>query len=333
MAARLDIHDPLYLVQSDTPGLSLISEQLTGSENYNIWSRAMLICLRAKNKIAFIDGSYQRPEAGSATLPAWERCNALVLSWILNSVSKEIFGGIVYSSDAFTVWNDLKERFNRVNGSRIFSILRELNRLVQGNVTVTSYYSKLKQLWDEYSSFVALPTCECESVKTYIEHDQQHKLLQFLMGLNDSFAHVRSQILLMDPLPTVGQAYALISQEESHRSLMVPPSSLSDLGTSAFYSAQNKPEVRKKEPLYCVYCNWPGHTKATCFKLVGYPPGHRFYKGSGKGQNYTHPRMVQSNQNLLAMLTCLAMMLLKQTNRDHIFLLLECSLLNNMLLY
>lgn len=56
----------------------------------------MLIALHAINKIAFIDGTMKRHDAGSAKLDQWERVNALVLSWIMNTVSKEIFGGIVY---------------------------------------------------------------------------------------------------------------------------------------------------------------------------------------------------------------------------------------------
>lgn len=42
---------------SDTPGTNLIPHQLTGSENYSLWSRAMSIFLLAKNKIKFIDGT------------------------------------------------------------------------------------------------------------------------------------------------------------------------------------------------------------------------------------------------------------------------------------
>lgn len=33
-----------------------------------------------------------------------------------------------------------------------------------------------------------------------MEHDQQGKLLQLFMGLNESYGGVRSQILLMNPL-------------------------------------------------------------------------------------------------------------------------------------
>ncbi|GAV61500.1 UBN2_3 domain-containing protein, partial [Cephalotus follicularis] len=139
----------------------------------------------------------------------------IVLSWILNTVSKELFNGIVYSTDAFTVWTELKERFNKVNESWNFSLHREIACSTQGNLTISAYYSKLKQLWDEYDSSVTLPSCGCQTAKAYLEHDQQQKLFQFLMGLNDSYGNIRSQILLMSPLPTLGQAYSLINQEES----------------------------------------------------------------------------------------------------------------------
>lgn len=68
----------------------------------------------------------------------------------MNGVSKEIFSGIVYSTDATVVWEDLKERFDKVDGSRIFSLHREIGKLMQGQHTIYAYYSTLRRLWDEY---------------------------------------------------------------------------------------------------------------------------------------------------------------------------------------
>ncbi|GJX68495.1 putative RNA-directed DNA polymerase [Tanacetum coccineum] len=42
------------------------------------------------------------------------------------------------------------------------------------------------------------------------------KLMQFLMGLDDSYMQLRSNILSRDPLPDAKGAYVLISSEESH---------------------------------------------------------------------------------------------------------------------
>lgn len=132
MANVSNFNYPLSIHTSDTPGMTLIIDQLIGVENYGIWSRAMLIALRAKNKVAFIDGSCKRPAVGNLLFQQWERCNALVLSWIMNSVSKDIYGGIVYSTDASAVWTDLKEQFDKMDGSRIFSLHRDIGRLTQG---------------------------------------------------------------------------------------------------------------------------------------------------------------------------------------------------------
>ncbi|XP_073055412.1 uncharacterized protein [Primulina eburnea] len=278
MANGPNFNDPMYIHPSDTPGMNLVSDQLVGTDNYGVWSRAMLIALQAKNKIGFIDGTCMKPEAGSTSVLQWERCNALVLSWILNTVSREIFGGIVYATNASVVWTDLKEQFDKVNGSRIFALHRDIGRLVQGQSTISAYFCKLKQLWDEFASLVILPSCECAAAKRYVEHDQQHRLLQFLMGLNESYAAIRSQILMMSPLPTVGQAFSIISQEESHRSL-----STTEPSPTVFYSNQNRAGDQRKDIMKCDYCNLNGHLKENCYKIVGYPPWHRLYRGQNRG--------------------------------------------------
>ncbi|GAV80218.1 UBN2_3 domain-containing protein [Cephalotus follicularis] len=277
----IDFNDPIYLHPSDTPGINLVTEQLIGNENYGVWSRAMLIALRAKNKVGFINGSCLKPDQNSPLLHQWERCNAIVLSWIINTVSKELLGGIVYATDALAVWRDLKERFDRINGSRIFSIHRDIVCLSQGSATVSVYFSKLRELWDEYASLVTLPSYGCPTSRAYLEHDQQQRLLQFLMGLNDSYGSIRSQILMMCPLPTVSQAYSMISQEESHRGIIAGTHKQSDV-PAVFYSNTYK---KKENGVKCDYCNLSGHTKETCYKLVGYPSWHKLYKGK-KGDSF-----------------------------------------------
>jgi hypothetical protein len=42
-------------------------------------------------------------------------------------------------------------------------------------------------------------------------------MMQFLMGLNDNYNGVRSNILTMSPLPNVRQAYSLVIQNETQR--------------------------------------------------------------------------------------------------------------------
>nr|GEU83824.1 hypothetical protein [Tanacetum cinerariifolium] len=51
----------------------------------------------------------------------WVRCNAIVLDWILGSLSQELYFGQVYSEVAYVVWDELEETYDRIDGE--FNIL------------------------------------------------------------------------------------------------------------------------------------------------------------------------------------------------------------------
>ena len=74
----------------DSLGALLVSQPLTG-ENYNSWSQSMFMALSAKNKVGFIDGTTSKPTDLTDPLhSSWIRCNNMVISWILSTLSKEI---------------------------------------------------------------------------------------------------------------------------------------------------------------------------------------------------------------------------------------------------
>jgi len=163
---------PLYLHPSDTPGSVLTTVQLTGSENYSLWSRSMMINLRAKSKLGFVLGMCKKGDYAPELDEQWEKCNAFVLAWIMNTVSKELLSGIVYASDAATVWEDLKERFDKVDGSRIYQLHRDICTIHQGNLTISAYFTKLRLLWDEFDALVPPHSCNCYRSRVYVDHIQ-----------------------------------------------------------------------------------------------------------------------------------------------------------------
>ncbi|GJS62430.1 hypothetical protein Tco_0657214 [Tanacetum coccineum] len=70
---------------------------------------------------------------------------------------------------------------------------------------------------DEYDAMIELPKCVCNASECFKKHNLLLKLMQFLMGLDDSYMQIRSSILSREVLPDVRSAYATISSEESHR--------------------------------------------------------------------------------------------------------------------
>jgi hypothetical protein len=74
-----------------------------------------------------------KPSVDALEFAAWNRCNNMVLSWILNSVSQEIASSIIYIESAQEMWEDIKERFSQSNGPRIFQLQKAIAALSQNN--------------------------------------------------------------------------------------------------------------------------------------------------------------------------------------------------------
>ncbi|GJT19185.1 ribonuclease H-like domain-containing protein [Tanacetum coccineum] len=80
---------------------------------HSLWARkrAMKLALQARNKYAFVDGTCVKSAyvASNILSSQWDRCNDVVLTWIMNSVSTDVYMGLVYFVDAATVWKDLEK--------------------------------------------------------------------------------------------------------------------------------------------------------------------------------------------------------------------------------
>ncbi|RVW86850.1 hypothetical protein CK203_035988 [Vitis vinifera] len=204
---------PLFLHHSDQPGAVLVSQPLM-EDNYTTWVQSMDMALTIKNKKGFVDGTLNRPTHNPNEQQQWDRCNILVKTWLLGAISKEISNSVIHCKDARTMWLELQEQFSHTNTVQLFNIENAIHECAQGTGTVTSFFTKLKGLWDEKDALCGFPPCTCATaaeVKTYME---TQKTMKFLMGLGDNYATVRSNIIGMDPLPTVNKAYAMALRHE-----------------------------------------------------------------------------------------------------------------------
>ncbi|XP_070014527.1 uncharacterized protein [Nicotiana sylvestris] len=125
----IDQHHPLFLQPCDTPRSSLISVKLTRPDNYTLWSSTMSVSLLGKSKLRFVDGRYPKEKFDTTLHKLWEKCNGIVLSCIMNSVSAELLRGMAYASSAHKVWMDLKERFDKVYCSRVLYLHKQIATL------------------------------------------------------------------------------------------------------------------------------------------------------------------------------------------------------------
>nr|XP_016437259.1 PREDICTED: uncharacterized protein LOC107763294 [Nicotiana tabacum] len=167
-----------------------------------------------------------------------------------------LISGVAYATNAQKVWTDLQERFDK-------SVIPTHDR-------------------------------DCVKTKEFIVHLRKQKVYHFLMGLDDSYPQAHSQILMMKPLPSVNQAYAILMSDESQRAVAASAGILGSSPTvnathsydsTALYSAKPNfnPKFRKNYNIQCEFCKMKSQIKESCYKIIGYPSDHKFKKKGGTG--------------------------------------------------
>jgi len=179
--------------------------------------------------------------------------------------------------------------------------------------SVGAYFTKIKALWDELSNYRPIPYCSCGSMKTIHEYFHHEYVFQFLMGLNDSFSHIRGQILLIDHLPPINRVFALLGISVgyfSHNSATM----MSKVSSSSPNNRSGKTQTSHKVKPTCSHCGIVGHSVEKCYRVHGYPPGFKFTKNKGhsssantvqdsEGTSIPHLSITQEQcQQLLALL-------------------------------
>ena len=192
------------------------------------------------------------------------------------------------------------ERYGQANKAKLFQVKKELSGISQGDSDITAYYTRAKKLWDEFAAVDDMPRCtskkcECGINMALVKYSQEQNMIHFLMGLNDSYTSVRGNLLMMKPLPSLGQTYSLLTQEERQRQVKSATHFLSD--TASSFSAgtqksapqtqfsQKRFEGRKSSSYFCDHCKKQGHTIDKCYKLHGYPSRQQIKPKGGRYAN------------------------------------------------
>ncbi|TMW81547.1 hypothetical protein EJD97_009005, partial [Solanum chilense] len=293
-------NDAFYMHPSESTGPAIIPLVFNGT-GYRSWKRGILRALSVKNKTGFINLKIARPSPDSDAFAQWERCDDMVTSWLLNSLSKDLADSLQYVNNVKELWDELGNRYDKDNGAKLYQFQREINEFTQDNLDVTGYYTKMRKLWEAFSTLDINSQCTClctcgGKLKMH-KAELDRRLIQYLMGLNEVYTIIRGSILMMNPLPTMAQAFYILVQEERHRevkphgklnfdstSLHVNAAASSSTNFRTNYASSsskgnggNKPANRSN--IFCEYCKKGEHTKDKCYKLHGFPSDFKFTKG------------------------------------------------------
>nr|XP_023886241.1 uncharacterized protein LOC111998374 [Quercus suber] len=181
----------------------------------------------------------------------------------------------------------------------IYSLQKAISHISQNNLSVSDYFTNFKTLSDELMNCDPLPECSCGAMRILTEKFEKDCVMKFLMGLNENYAPIRTQVLMADLMPDLNKVCSMVLHEEMQK---IIGSSSSEFEASALYSnAHTKYNSgnrygNKKERPTSSHCGIQGHTIEKCYKLHGYPPG---YKPKGKSSSANQVSNFTGNDQLV----------------------------------
>jgi len=151
----------------------------------------------------------------------------------------------------------------------------------QGSKSVLEYFTEMKTLWEELNSHRPMPhctcphSCRCAAMRKARHYRLEDQVIQFLTGLNDQFNVVKTQVLMLDPLPSINKVYSLVVQEE--RNNLSLSSSHNEPFSIVNATDSRKPQGRGrgysngcKPPRHCTFCGKSNHTVKCCYQKHGH---------------------------------------------------------------
>lgn len=154
-----------------------------------------------------------------------------------------------------------------------------------------------------------IPNCtcvhpwRCGSIRLAKLYRTKDQIIQFLTGLNESFSVVKTQILLMDPLPSINKVYSSVVQEEIHYDVVSTLVTIDESSISINVSDSRKVYPRGKRPTYLMLIARMiqdfAHFATVIITLLSLLPqimlikNHKNNKGNSYHNNFTHAPLLQ----------------------------------------
>ncbi|XP_074305495.1 uncharacterized protein LOC141640711 [Silene latifolia] len=303
----MDFTNPFYIGPHDVPSAK-ISNVILRRDNWEDWKNSMTFSLKSRRKFGFVNGMIPKP-TDAFGLDNWEVFQCTLVQWIRNTIDPSLLDTISYPDNVSVLWTELESQFAVVDGTKIHGLKTQLHKCKQTKgMDVSTYYRKMKALWDSIVVHEPPFACKCGHCECGIglaarKRLDNESLHQFFMGLDATlYANLRSQLLQLDPLPTLNRAYHAVLQEERLRAPVETAPDVSDV--LAFATPTPAPStvdwraLRDKErgecrQLFCSSCETRGHDTHHCFIKTNHFPewwgdrprniaDYRCYKADGR---------------------------------------------------
>ncbi|MCI04263.1 hypothetical protein A2U01_0025309, partial [Trifolium medium] len=210
-----------HTTNNDSSAAAQIGIKLDGS-NYPLWSQIVEMYISGKDKLGYINGDLPQPLSTDPGFRKWRTENAIVKGWLINSMDTSLIGNFIRFPTAKMVWDSIAiTYFDGSDTSQVYDLKRQVTKVKQAGGSIEKYYNDLQRLWREIDFRHPNPMVCPIDIQKYNSIIQEDRVYVFLDGLDDRLDKIRSDVLQLQPFPTVEQAYAHVRREDIRQAVMI----------------------------------------------------------------------------------------------------------------
>nr|XP_016481327.1 PREDICTED: uncharacterized protein LOC107802359 [Nicotiana tabacum] len=173
----------------------------------------------------------------------------------------------------------LMQQWHKCNDLVVAWLSNSVTKQIHRTVVYSEY---AKDIWRELETRYGQADrarCTCGGG---VKAEEEQRIYQFLIRLNDVYVQVRSNIVMLKPLPFIDIVYSILLSDEKQRQVSSTSQFTSE--STSFNAGASKPAYAPRvnfEPsksLICKYCKKSGHSIEKCYKLHDFSPNFKFKK-------------------------------------------------------
>jgi hypothetical protein len=180
-AALLNLHAQAVVINNIRSLVHIVLD--IDSNHFNRWRNQFVLVLGKFSLQAHV-------LATPAPSPDWDRMDCVVKSWILDSLTNDL-AEIVSSQGATArdAWLTIESQFLGNQETRVIQLEMKFRKFVQGDLSITEYYRRLKKMADDLTALGEVVT-------------DRTLVLNVLRGLNERFTHIGALLRRAHLFPT-----------------------------------------------------------------------------------------------------------------------------------
>lgn len=214
--------EPPTTYKIDTQPLHIGGNKLNG-ENYSTWAVLIHTAISGRGMVSHITGVPPPPPRTDPGFPQWQQADHCVFTWLIQNIEPRLVNRVSKQPTAKHIWDALAVTYGSGGDKlQVYDLYTRASMVKQGNQSLEETWSTLQDLWLSIDQKQTIQMKYPEDIELHEQFIQELRLYQFLTAIDSKYETTKREIVKMEPLPSVDQAYNLVQREETRSQVLQP---------------------------------------------------------------------------------------------------------------